>query len=110
VRARIIWGTHQGLQIPVLAVSRVGGQYFAFVVEKKGQSLVARQKEIQVGPITGNEYEVLGGLEPGEQVVVEGTQELADGVPVREAGQNPSGAANSAKSGGASSDSGKPSN
>jgi RND family efflux transporter MFP subunit len=110
VRARIIWGTHQGLQIPVLAVSRVGGQYFAFVVEKKGQSLVARQKEIQVGPITGNEYEVLGGLEPGEQVVVEGTQELADGVPVREAGQNPGGAANSAKSGDASSDSGKPSN
>ncbi len=98
VRARIIWGTHEGLLIPVLAVSRVGGQYFAFAVEKKGASLVARQKEIRVGQIVGNQYEVLSGLAPGERVVIEGTQELADGVPVREAEQSPSGAANPAES------------
>jgi RND family efflux transporter MFP subunit len=93
VQARIIWGTHEGLLMPVLAVQRVGGEYFAFVAEKKGQSLVARQKVIRVGQIVGNDYEVLGGLEPGERVVVEGTQELADGVPVREDEQGAGGAA-----------------
>jgi RND family efflux transporter MFP subunit len=84
VQARIIWGTHPGLLLPVLAVSRIGGQYFAFVVERKGESLVARQREIRVGQIVGNDYEVVDGLKAGDRVVVEGTQELADGVPVRE--------------------------
>ena len=92
VRARIIWGTHQGLLLPVLSVSRIGGQYFAFVVEGKGKSLVARQKEISVGQIAGNDYEVLGGLDAGERVVVEGTQELGDGMPVREMEEGASGA------------------
>ncbi|MDE3137018.1 MAG: efflux RND transporter periplasmic adaptor subunit [Acidobacteriota bacterium] len=110
VRARIIWGTHEGMLIPVLAVSRVGGEYFAFVVEKKGQSLVARQKVIRVGQIVGNEYEVVSGLEPGERVVVEGAQELADGVPVREDEEGPRGAAKPAESTEAGSGSGKRSN
>ena len=30
IRARIIWGTHQNPQVPILAVSRLAGQYFAF--------------------------------------------------------------------------------
>jgi RND family efflux transporter MFP subunit len=110
VQARVIWGTHEGLLIPVLAVSRVGGQYFAFVVEKKGESLAARQRVIRVGQIVGNEYEVLSGLEPGNRVVIEGTQELADGVPVRETEQSPSGAANPAESQGAGGSGGKTSN
>ena len=92
VRARIIWGTHQGLLLPVLSVSRIGGQYFAFVVAGQGKSLVARQKEISVGQIAGNDYEVLGGLDAGERVVVEGTQELGDGMPVREMEEGASGA------------------
>ena len=92
VQARVIWGTHPGLLLPVLAVSRVGGQYFAFVVEGQGKSLIARQKEINVGQIVGNDYEVLDGLKAGERVVVEGSQELADGMPVREKEEGASGA------------------
>lgn len=88
VRARIVWGTQRGLLVPVLAVSRMGGQYFAFVVERKGKELVARQRVIRVGPIVGNDYEVLEGIEAGERVVVAGTQELSDGVPVRVAGES----------------------
>ncbi|HVB99305.1 MAG TPA: efflux RND transporter periplasmic adaptor subunit, partial [Candidatus Dormibacteraeota bacterium] len=82
VRARIIWGTHQGLLIPVLAVTQLNGQYFAFVVEGSGKALVAREREIGVGQIIGGQYEVLKGLHAGDRVVVEGTQELADGTPV----------------------------
>ena len=33
IHARIVWGTHQNPQVPILAVSRLGGQYFVFVAE-----------------------------------------------------------------------------
>src|SRR5437868_11059527 len=45
IRARVIWGTHTSPVVPVLAVSRVGGQYFAFVAEANDKGgYVARQK------------------------------------------------------------------
>jgi RND family efflux transporter MFP subunit len=33
VHARVVWSTHPGVVVPVLAVSRVNGQYFVFVAE-----------------------------------------------------------------------------
>ncbi len=82
VRARVVWETHEGPVVPVLAVSRIGGRSFAFVaVEEKG-GLVARQKELRLGDIVGNDYVVREGIKPGDKVVISGTQFLADGVPV----------------------------
>ena len=83
VRARITWSTHPGITVPVVAVSRVSGQFFAFVTEQEGGKTVARQRPLQLGEITGNDYAVLSGLKPGDQVVVAGVQSLADGVPVK---------------------------
>jgi RND family efflux transporter MFP subunit len=83
-RARLIWGTHPGPVIPILAVSRINGQYFAYLAEKNGAQTVARQKMLKVGEIVGNNYAVLDGIKPGDHVIVEGTQFLADGVPVSE--------------------------
>ncbi len=82
IRARVIWGTHQGPVVPVLAVSRIGGQYFAFVAEQQNGKLVAHQKPLQVGEMSGNDYVVLDGIKPGDKVIVSGTQFVADGVPV----------------------------
>jgi multidrug efflux pump subunit AcrA (membrane-fusion protein) len=84
-RARIVWNTHQGPVIPVLAVSRITGQFFAFVVEGSGKSQVAHQKMIRVGDMVGNNYAVLDGIKPGDRVVVEGAQNLVDGASVTEA-------------------------
>jgi RND family efflux transporter MFP subunit len=90
VRARIIWKTSDGLVVPVTAVTRINGEYFAFVAEpgnaegvggKAGQ-LVARQRAIKVGPIVGDDYAVLGGIKAGEQIITSGIQKLADGAPV----------------------------
>ncbi len=83
IRARVIWGRQERPVIPVIAVSRIGGLYFAFVAEpdQKG-GYVVHQKPIQVGQIVGNDYVVLGGIKPGDKVVVSGTQFLVDGVPV----------------------------
>jgi RND family efflux transporter MFP subunit len=33
VRARVVWSTHPGVVVPVLAVSRINGKYFVFVAE-----------------------------------------------------------------------------
>src|SRR5580658_3706966 len=83
IRARIVWGTHQNPQVPILAVSRLGGQYFAFVAEpQNGGSYVARQKPLKIGQVVGNDYEVQDGLKPGDKVIISGTQFLLDGVPV----------------------------
>jgi len=82
VRARIIWKTTPGLVIPVTAVLRVNGQYFAFVAEDAGGKLVARQRPIRVGPIVGDNYAVLDGIQQNERVVVSGVQKLADGAPI----------------------------
>jgi RND family efflux transporter MFP subunit len=83
IRARIVWGTHQNPQVPILAVSRLAGQYFAFVAEpQNGGSYVARQKPLKIGQTVGNDYEVQEGIKPGDKVIVSGTQFLLDGAPV----------------------------
>ncbi len=83
VRARIVWSTHSGITIPVIAVQRISGQFFAFVAEQDQGKLVAHQRPLQLGEITGNDYVVLSGLKTGDQVVVSGGQNLADGVPIQ---------------------------
>jgi RND family efflux transporter MFP subunit len=83
VRARLVWKTTEGLVVPVTAVVRISGQFFAFVAEDAGGKLVAKQRAIKVGPIVGNQYPVLEGLKPGERVIVSGVQKLADGAPIQ---------------------------
>ncbi len=83
VRARIVWSTHSGITVPVIAVTRVSGQFFAFVTQQDNGKTVARQVPVELGDITGNDYAVLSGLKPGDQVVVSGGQNLADGMAVR---------------------------
>jgi RND family efflux transporter MFP subunit len=87
-RARIIWGIHQGPMIPVLCVSRINGQFFVFVAEGRGKSLVAHQKMVRLGELMGNQYVVLDGLKAGDLVVVEGSQNLVDGATVSEKSEN----------------------
>src|SRR5437868_10908097 len=82
VRAQVIFGTHQNPEVPILSVSRLAGQYFAFIAEPEKGGYVARQKPIKVGQTVGNNLEVLEGVKPGDKVIVSGTQLLVDGMPV----------------------------
>lgn len=84
VQARITWRTTKGLKVPILAVSRINGQFFIFVAEKTEKGTVARQRMIQVGDIIGNDYVVRGGLQPGDHIIVAGFQFLIDGSAVKE--------------------------
>ena len=84
IRARVVWGTHQSPEVPILAVSRLAGQYFAFVAEPQngGSSYLAKQRPLTIGQTVGNDFEVQDGIKPGDKVIVTGTQFLMDGVPV----------------------------
>jgi multidrug efflux pump subunit AcrA (membrane-fusion protein) len=82
VRARIVWKTTKGLLIPVVAVSRISGQYFAFVAEGKEGALVAKQRSVKLGAMVGNDYILLDGIKPGERIIVSGIQKLGEGAPV----------------------------
>jgi RND family efflux transporter MFP subunit len=81
-RARLTWGTHLMPVAPVLAVTRLGGQYFAFFAEPANGGFVARQKPLRIGQMVGNDYAVLDGIKPGDRIIVSGTQFLVDGAPV----------------------------
>jgi RND family efflux transporter MFP subunit len=98
-RARVIWGMHEGPVVPVLAVQRINGRFFAFLAVHEGNGTVARQKLLTVGDTVGNDFAVTDGLKPGDHVIVSGTDFLQDGVPVAEQIQN-SDAANSKTSSG----------
>src|SRR6266567_1315166 len=84
VRTQITWGVHEGPVIPVLAVLRINGQFFAFVAVNESKGTVARQKPLKLGDTVGNDFVVLDGLKPGDHVIVSGTQFLQDGTLVTE--------------------------
>jgi RND family efflux transporter MFP subunit len=84
VRAQVVWGSREGTVIPVLAVTRINGQFFAFLAVKEGKATVARQKLLKVGDTIGNDYAVLDGLKPGDHIILSGLQFLQDGAPVAE--------------------------
>ncbi len=87
VRSFIIWSTEPGLTIPVTSVTRINGQWFAFVAEpgEGGKGLVARQRSVELGPVVGNSYTVTKGLKAGEQLITGGIQKVRDGAPVQAA-------------------------
>jgi RND family efflux transporter MFP subunit len=89
VRVRILWRSDPGLTVPVTAVNRVNGQYFAFVAEKADAGLVAKQRAVQLGDIIGNDYVVREGLKAGEQLIIAGLQKIGDGAPVSAAPPTP---------------------
>lgn len=83
VKARVVWGMTDKPVIPVLAVTRLGGQAFVYVAQDAGSGkFVAHQQAISLGDTMGNNYAVLSGLTDGEKVIVSGTQFLMDGMPV----------------------------
>jgi len=83
VKARVIWKTSPQPVIPVLAVSRQGGQTFVFLAQQQSDGhFAARQIAITVGETVGNSYAVSSGLKPGDKVIVSGTQFLVDNMPV----------------------------
>lgn len=90
VRAHLVWESQPGLTVPLVAVTRISGQYFVYVAENgEGGQVIARQRAVQLGAMVGNDYTVVNGLTAGERLIVSGVQKIGDGMPVsvQQAGQ-----------------------
>lgn len=86
VRVHLVWSTEPSLTVPLVAVSRINGQYFVYVVDQAdGGTTVARQRAVQLGPVVGNDYVLLSGLKEGERLIVAGVQKIGDGMPIKAA-------------------------
>ena len=82
VNARITWSTAPAVTVPVLAVTRIGGQSFVYVAVKKGDGYAAHQTSVTLGEPVANRYPVREGLREGDQIITSGIQFLQEGVPV----------------------------
>ena len=66
--------------VPVLAVTRIGGQSFVYVAAAKDSGYIAHQVLVTLGEPIGNVYPVLAGLKTGDRVILSGIQLLQDGA------------------------------
>jgi RND family efflux transporter MFP subunit len=82
VNARLTWGTTQTPTIPVLAVTRIGGQTFVYVAAPQGGGYAAHLVSVTLGEPIGNVYPVQAGLRTGDRLILSGIQFLQEGVPV----------------------------
>ena len=82
VKARIVWSTAPMAVVPVLAVTRQGGQSFVFVARQQGGHYFAAQTPVTLGDTVGNTYSVTSGLNAGDRVIVSSTQFLVNNMPV----------------------------
>jgi RND family efflux transporter MFP subunit len=65
--------------VPAAAVRDEAGRQVVWVV--RGDRV--ERREVEAGPVTGDSREIRVGLEGGEQVVIAGHEDLADGMRVR---------------------------
>jgi membrane fusion protein (multidrug efflux system) len=81
VRARLIGASYpKGILVPQKAVQQGGQGYFVWVVDPQNK---ARPRPVEVGSWIGDQWLVLGGLDAGDVVVVDGFMRLAPGAPVK---------------------------
>ena len=81
VEARIVvWDANDVSKAPTGALFQRDGGWRVFVVE----SGRARLRSVEAGRSNGVETQILGGLEPGERLIVYPGDRVADGVRVRE--------------------------
>jgi len=82
LHARIVWKQVTKPLIPVTAITRLGAQSFVFLLTQGPAGAAAQQRPVQIGELIGNNYVVEDGLKAGDTVIVSGTQNLVDGMPV----------------------------
>lgn len=82
LHARVVWKQISKPMVPVTAMTRLGAQSFVFVVGQGPAGATAQQKPVKLGALIGNSYVIDEGLNPGDTVIIGGTQNLIDGMPV----------------------------
>ena len=78
------------LVVPQRAVQETANGHVVFVVSGQG---TAEVRPVVVGEWVGQDWRISKGLNPGEQVITDGFQRLAPGMPVKVAASQPTAAA-----------------
>lgn len=80
-RATLTFGVERHTLVPDQAVVKQmgAGDHYVYVYEKNG---TVSRKKVEIGRRLGTEYEILSGVEAGQQVVIAGQNKLADGAAV----------------------------
>ena len=72
----------EALLVPLSAVVDLGSERVVYIVEEQSEGARARRRPVELGPTVGAEVVVTAGLEPGEAVVIEGQEQIAEGSAV----------------------------
>ena len=80
-RVELNFGTLNNVVVPDLAVIKQPGTNtrYVFTVENG----VANRRELELGRLMGDNFEVISGIEPGAQVVIAGQTRLLEQTPVK---------------------------
>lgn len=87
-QARIVWGQDSGLWIPASAVTQLAGQNFVFIAKQENGQWSAHQTPVKLGQPTNSKYPVIEGITAEDEIVLSGTQNLFDKMPIAIKGQN----------------------
>ncbi len=75
-----IFNARDSILVPQRAVTELQGMTRVFVVDDKD---TVRERKVTMGPKIDNLWLVSQGLKPGEKIIFEGLQKIADGVVVK---------------------------
>jgi multidrug efflux system membrane fusion protein len=76
--------TEQELLVPATAVGEDSKGRFVFIVEKQpDDSHIVRKSNVEIGKLVNNDFEVLSGLELGDNIITAGVHSVLDGQRVK---------------------------
>ncbi len=81
-RVKFNYGTEKHIVVPDKAIVKMQGSGKRFVYVYKDNGTVA-YTEVELGMRLGDRYEILSGLNDGDQVVIAGQSKLSDGAKVK---------------------------
>lgn len=87
-QARVLWSQDPGLWIPTTAVTQLAGQSFVFLAKQENGQWSAHQIPVKLGEPTNSRYPVVEGITAEDEIVLTGTQNLFDKMPIMIKGRN----------------------
>jgi multidrug efflux pump subunit AcrA (membrane-fusion protein) len=81
-QARMVWSQDSGLWIPTTAVTQLAGQNFVFLAKQENGQWSAHQIPVKLGEPTNSSYPVVEGITAEDEVIITGTQNLFDKMPI----------------------------
>lgn len=81
-KARIIWSQDSGLWVPAAAITRLASQEFVFVAKQENGQWSAHQIPVKLGNPSNSSFPVLEGITAEDEVIISGTQNLFDKMPI----------------------------